>query len=156
MGGEEVTRHTFHLFGEPHAQGRPRATVVAGHARLYDPAKSRRWKADAQAAMRIQLAEVGLSAPLVPEGPVRVEVVAVFTCPKSDHRKREPRPRRWHTKRPDLDNLVKAIKDAATSVCWLDDSQVVEVVASKIIGAQGEAPSIQLTVEALDGEPPER
>ena len=140
---------TLLLPGEPHAQGRPRTAVIGGHARIYDPATSRRWKADAQAAMRIQLAEQGVRVPVVAEGPVRLEVRCVFSCPKSDYRKREPRSRRWHTKRPDLDNVVKAVKDAAKAVLWLDDSQVVELHASKIIGAQGEAPSIELSVSSL-------
>lgn len=142
------------LPGEPHAQGRPRTAVLGGHARIYDPAESRRWKADAQHAMRLQLRELGLPTPLVPTGPVSLAVLAVFTCPKTDHRKREPRPRRWHTKKPDADNVVKALKDAARGVLYLDDSQVVEVHVLKIIGAQGEAPRITVLVTAVeDGDP---
>jgi Holliday junction resolvase RusA-like endonuclease len=38
------------------------------------------------------------------------------------------------TKRPDLDNIVKAIKDGANGVAWVDDSQVVDVSASKRYG----------------------
>lgn len=39
-----------------------------------------------------------------------------------------------HTKRPDLDNVVKAIKDGANGVVWKDDSQVDDVRASKRYG----------------------
>lgn len=35
---------------------------------------------------------------------------------------------------PDIDKLVRAIMDALTDVCYHDDSQVVEVRASKVYG----------------------
>lgn len=34
----------FTVLGEPVAQGRPRATTINGHVRMYDPAKSRNFK----------------------------------------------------------------------------------------------------------------
>jgi Holliday junction resolvase RusA-like endonuclease len=39
---------------------------------------------------------------------------------------------RCHTKKPDLDKLVRCVKDALTGVAWHDDSQVVEVTAMKL------------------------
>ncbi len=37
-----------------------------------------------------------------------------------------------HTKRPDLDNCVKFVKDCLNGIVWWDDSQVYEVHAKKI------------------------
>lgn len=37
-----------------------------------------------------------------------------------------------HTKKPDLDNLIKAVKDALNGIVWHDDSQVFLVTAEKI------------------------
>lgn len=37
----------------------------------------------------------------------------------------------YHTSTPDLDKLVRLVKDALTGVAWSDDSQVAEVAASK-------------------------
>jgi len=34
----------FTVYGEPVAQGRPRATNINGHIRMYDPKKSRDFK----------------------------------------------------------------------------------------------------------------
>nr|WP_326134879.1 RusA family crossover junction endodeoxyribonuclease [Cytobacillus horneckiae] len=34
----------FTVFGEPVAQGRPRATTINGQVRMYDPAKSKNFK----------------------------------------------------------------------------------------------------------------
>jgi Holliday junction resolvase RusA-like endonuclease len=40
----------------------------------------------------------------------------------------------FHTKKPDLDNLVKHVKDCCKGVVWLDDKQVVNLLASKKYG----------------------
>jgi Holliday junction resolvase RusA-like endonuclease len=146
--------------GEPFAQPRARAAVVAGRAIIYDPKAAKTWKNQAREVM---LHMTGLPGTLPgtgrpgafglaaqpTSGPVVLRVTAVFTCPKSDHRKREPLGRRWHTKKPDADNVLKAVKDAAKGVLWLDDSQVALETCTKIIAAQGEAPYILLRVREL-------
>lgn len=45
----------------------------------------------------------------------------------------------------DLDNHVKAIMDALTSICYDDDRQVVEVTARKFFGN----PNVIITLEAF-------
>ncbi len=131
--------------GEPVAQGRPRAfRLPNGQVRAYDPAKSRSWKADARSAMRAAYGGGTLIA-----GPVAVKIRAVFTCPKSDYRKRDPRPQRWHAKRPDAENVAKAVLDAGTGVLWVDDAQVYRLTVEKVIGAQCEPPRVEIVVEAL-------
>lgn len=131
--------------GEPVAQGRPRAfRLPNGQIRAYDPAKSRTWKADARSVMRALYGGGVLIA-----GPVAVAIRAVFTCPKSDFRKTQPRPRRAHAKRPDAENVAKAVLDAATGVLWVDDAQVCRLEVEKVIGAQGEAPRVEILIEAL-------
>ena len=35
---------------------------------------------------------------------------------------------------PDLDNLVKAVADAANEICYRDDTQLVQLTASKAWG----------------------
>lgn len=39
-----------------------------------------------------------------------------------------------HTSKPDLDKLIRCVKDALTGVAWKDDSQVCEVEAGKKYG----------------------
>ena len=79
-------------------------------------------------------------------------MVAMFTMPKSRHRKKEPRPSEWHTKRPDLDNVVKAVKDAANGIVWRDDSQVCKMAAHKKTTYQGGAPRLLVSVEEVEDE----
>ena len=73
-----------------------------------------------------------------------------FSLPKSQYRKRTPRVRAWHTKRPDVDNLCKAIFDACEKVVFLNDTQIVRIVADKIICAQGEAAFVAVEFSAVE------
>lgn len=137
--------------GEPHAQKRPAVRVIEREGRsvpiVYDRAVSRDWKA--QAAWHMRKAR-GNAPPLV--GPVVLSVTAYFTCPASQYQRATRRPERWHTKRPDGDNVLKAVKDAAKGVLWLDDSQVAVASVAKIIAAQGEAPRVVLAIASLHGD----
>ena len=135
--------------GEPYAQKRPRATRIGSHARVYDPPENRNWKATAQQYMADEMAQGGCQ-PFT--GPVRLVVLAGFTCPKSRRRKKVPRPAEPHTKRPDLDNIVKAVKDAATGILWLDDSQVCELTARKWTRRQGNPGQLEIMVQEVASE----
>jgi Holliday junction resolvase RusA-like endonuclease len=50
----------------------------------------------------------------------------------------------YHTKKPDLDNLIKFVKDCANGILWADDSQVTHVEAIKVYG---DFPSTKIKVE---------
>jgi crossover junction endodeoxyribonuclease RusA len=55
----------------------------------------------------------------------------------------------WHTTKPDLDKLTRAIKDALTGVLWTDDSQVAQLCCEKLYCDDGEGPCCHVTVEEL-------
>jgi Holliday junction resolvase RusA-like endonuclease len=115
-----------------------------------DPGQSRSWKAYAVGLYRAELAARGIAAPLFGHGvAVAVELTAIFSCPRSQYRKREPRQSREHTGRPDVDNLLKAALDAGNGVLWMDDSQVSEAVVRKVVGAQEQPPLVVLTLRAM-------
>jgi Holliday junction resolvase RusA-like endonuclease len=144
------------ISGPPQAQQRVKATIRGAHAGVYEPGKSRSWKGSAKVVMQAAVYRAtGGEAPIwAADVPLVVSLLAVFACPASDHRKREPMPRRWCTKaNADVDNLAKAVLDAGNGVCWHDDRQVVELIARKVIGAQGEAPRVEVEVSALDTVP---
>ncbi|MFT9848496.1 RusA family crossover junction endodeoxyribonuclease [Aneurinibacillus sp. REN35] len=134
----------FTIYGEPVAQGRPRATTIAGRARLYDPAKSRNYKE----YIRLAAADHAPSVLLV--GPLLLKISIYRSIPKSFSKKktvqaeaREIRP----TSKPDVDNYVKGIKDALNKVIWKDDSQIVSIVAEKFYSQK---PRIEVKVQAME------
>lgn len=140
--------------GEPVAQGRGRAFYRPGlGVRVFDPEKSRSWKGSAQVHYQVELDVQGHRGIAFPDGPLELHVVAVFTCPKSHHRK-TPVPRRPKVGKPDAENIAKAVQDAGNGILWGDDSQVVRLTVEKWVGAQGEAPRVELVVRPfwrLDG-----
>lgn len=52
----------------------------------------------------------------------------------------------YHSKKPDIDNLVKTVLDAANKHLWIDDGQIVSMVTEK---RYVQEPKILMTVEEL-------
>ena len=133
----------FTVYGEPVAQGRPRATTINGHVRMYDPKKSRDYK------NYIRLAASEHKPEKILEGPLSMKVTIYRPSLKSFSKKKallaESGQIRPITK-PDVDNYIKGIKDALKSVIWKDDSQVVELHASKYYSQN---PRIEIEIKEL-------
>jgi Holliday junction resolvase RusA-like endonuclease len=147
-----VTSIRFEVPLVPHAQARPRAVTVAGHAAVYKPSQDRRHEADLAAIA----AQHRPSAVLC--GPLQIEIVAVMPRPASlcGRSKRDGRPlqdpaRRFHASRPDADNLAKTVLDALRA-WWRDDAQVADLRVVKQIAALDELPHYAITVCELAGE----
>jgi len=73
-------------------------------------------------------------------GPIRITMDYFFLRPKShfgtgkNANVLKPNAPIYHTKRPDLTKLVRAVEDALTSIIWKDDSQVYEAQTAKHYG----------------------
>lgn len=76
---------------------------------------------------------------------------AVFLMPRTQAEvwKTRPMPRFRHTKKPDLDNLAKALKDSMTGIVWRDDSQVCVELLEKWVAAGNETPGVEVLVEKI-------
>jgi Holliday junction resolvase RusA-like endonuclease len=135
----------FTISGEPVAQGRPRFSNRGGFVKAYDPAKSRNGKQHVRYAAKHAMEG---EEPL--EGPLHMRAEFGIMMPKSLARKRTPRSREYRVKKPDLDNLIKLVKDGCSGVVYLDDNTVVMVTARKIQCAQGEAPFTRVSFEQLE------
>ena len=88
--------------------------------------------------------------PLAPAGiPVSLDVIFFMPIPASISKKKRGEYEGCaipHTKKPDLDNLVKFVKDCANGVLWRDDSQVVILTASKSYHPN---PGTEIIIEGL-------
>ena len=85
---------------------------------------------------------------LLQDEPLEIECIFIFNRPDYMHTKKYPAERVAHTKRPDVDNLVKAINDVlqATGVIK-DDSQIYYLSCKKYYSAKDEGPSINIEIK---------
>lgn len=81
------------------------------------------------------------------ECPVRLRVDVFRALPKSKPRRVANEP---DVLKPDLDNVVKAIMDGLNGVAYIDDSQVVEIVARKHPRTRKPGDSVRFTVEPME------
>lgn len=133
----------FVVPGIPQGKGRARATVIAGRARMYTPAKT----ASYEAMLRDYAHEAMLAAGYKPfEGPLRVTVQAVFPKAASWSKKKAAEAV-WHTSKPDADNLMKCL-DGLNGIVWRDDAQVASASVMKVYSDDGSA-RLVVRVEAL-------
>ena len=78
-----------------------------------------------------------------------VKVAFDFRFPRPpSHPKRIPP---LHVVRPDVDHLIRGCNDGLTGVLWRDDSQIVEVTASKRYAKTGETVGVSVWVEKANG-----
>lgn len=122
---------TFFVSGHPKGQPRARACRRGAHAGIFSPPDADGWKACVRNDWK------ALDQPAW-EGPLKVSLTFYFARPvghfrtgKRAHELRDDAPR-WHTKKPDRDNLDKAVMDALTNAgAWGDDCQVCDGRISK-------------------------
>ena len=136
----------FFIAGIPKAQPRVKAFVRGGHAGVYTPDSAESWK---QAVRQEAVANAPES---LMTGPIRVELDFFMPRPKA-HLDRHGVPKAkspvWHCKKPDLDNLIKAVTDAITDTqrVWLDDSQIYEITATKTYALYQSGCSVSINAE---------
>lgn len=141
MEDEPPNMIRFFVHGVPKGQPRPRSfamkTKSGGYtARVYDPGTAEGWKS--QIAMEAEKHRPDA----VIEGSISLHLSFMFPRPKSHFRTgkhsdelKEDAPIDV-IKKPDLDNLAKAVMDALTQIggFWKDDSQVSGLVLGKTFG----------------------
>jgi Holliday junction resolvase RusA-like endonuclease len=140
--------------GEAVGKGRPRVAVRGRHATMYTPEKTVAY----ELAVKVEAARSMRGRALL-DCPVELVLEIVTAVPASYSKARRAaclagaeRP----TKKPDVDNVVKAICDAFNGCVWVDDVQVVELRVSKRYGKEAyvaaSVTDIQLQPEQLQTE----
>ncbi|MGN7243268.1 RusA family crossover junction endodeoxyribonuclease [Bacillus paralicheniformis] len=80
-------------------------------------------------------AQKQMKGELFESGALHVDLTFVMPIPKSWSKKKQRESiGTLHTKKPDIDNLVKGAFDALNKVAWKDDNQVSQVTARKLYG----------------------
>jgi len=137
---------SFFAAGIPKAQPRVKAFVRGGHAGVYTPDGAEIWKQE------VRRQAVANAPESVIAGVVRVELDFFLPRPKAHldrHGVPKPKSPVWHCKKPDLDNLIKAVTDAITDTqrIWLDDSQICEITATKTYALNAVGCSVSISAD---------
>tara|TARA_Y100000310_G_scaffold184500_1_gene184621 strand:+ start:274 stop:747 length:474 start_codon:yes stop_codon:yes gene_type:complete len=122
---------TVSIPGRPVGKGRPRF----GKGKVYTPEPTRNAENTLQFYFR-QACWVPL------EGPLSLTVAFCFKYPRSWSKARreavEGGEEPWYMGKPDLDNLLKLVKDAGNGILWRDDAQVVSIEADKVYSVENQ------------------
>lgn len=119
----------FTVYGEAQPQGSAKAFVPRGWSRpivTSDNPSLKQWRQVVAEAANHALGALPAADRDVLQAGVRVTVAFYLPRPKS-----LPKKTTAHTKKPDLDKLVRSCCDALTAIVFRDDSQVCELVAAK-------------------------
>lgn len=130
----------FEIKTTPVPQARPRFYVrhhgLKNFVGAYDPKQCKTFKEVIAWHARIKAMEQGLKAPL--SGAISINLI--FQMGENGKEV-------YHTKRPDIDNLAKAVKDALKGIIYADDSQIVEAHLYKRYGE----PMVRINIKTLGG-----
>ncbi len=129
----------FDVQTKPVPQARPRF-YVRRHGQknivgAYDPANCKTFKEVIAWHAKAAVLRQGIRRPA--EGPISIRLV--FQMGRNGKEL-------YHTKRPDIDNLAKAVKDALKGIVYADDSQIVEAHLYKQYGG----PEIRIEIRTLE------
>jgi len=127
--GEEITVKydlSFTVYGEPI----PLSRHMVARGRMYNPsAKAQNLFANACAD----------KLPITPmDGPIEANLIFYFSRPKNHYgtgknsNKLKDNIDTWHSKKKDLDNLIKFVLDSLNGKAYLDDSQICIINSAKL------------------------
>lgn len=141
----ERMRIEFTVPGQPVAKQRPKFARMGSFVRTYTPTKTVNYESLVRLAASEQM---NGARPL--EGPLELLVEIGLQIPVSASKKQQAlmaANKVMPTKKPDGDNVLKAVKDAINGVVWRDDSQVVD---GRYVKRYSVTPGVHVMVTALE------
>lgn len=132
---------TFTVPGQPFAKGRPKFARQGGFVRAYTPEKTVAYETLVKLAAGEAMAG---AAPM--QGPLSLMLRLYVAIPKSTAKRDRAAieaGRFLPTKKPDIDNVLKAISDALNGIAYDDDAQLVTVTVTKLYA---DTPRAEVTV----------
>ena len=131
----------FTVYGEPVAKSRPRFSTRGKFPVAYTPQKTKTYESEVG-----MMAKAAMGASEALEGALEAFIYVTFPVPASYSKKRTEaclNETEKHTKKPDLDNVVKLIFDGMNGIVFKDDSQITSIHATKVYG---EVPKVEILV----------
>jgi Holliday junction resolvase RusA-like endonuclease len=134
---------TFLIEGEPQGKGRHR-TTKSGHT--YTPQKTVLYENWIKTCYLSRVGEKLL------QGPIKATIEAYYTIPKSKSKKIKIQMEKGMVrpqKKPDADNVAKAVCDSLNGIAYKDDAQIVDISVSKYYAESG---FVKVILEEIEPE----
>jgi Holliday junction resolvase RusA-like endonuclease len=141
---------SFVVEGVPVPKARARVVMRGKFPSAYTPKPSKDYEKLVAVAAKSRMNNRGL---LVTDKACKVELDFTMPIPASTSKKKTELMQEGsirHAKKPDLDNLIKQICDSLNGVVWKDDSQVVELIATKKYCGKGVTPGLYVIVTIVE------
>lgn len=144
---------SFVVKGIPIPKARARVVIRGKFPSAYTPKPSKDYEKLVSITAKSAMNKAGLQ---MTKMPCKIELNFLLPIAASTSKKKTELMNRGeikHTKKPDLDNLVKQVCDALNDVVWEDDSQVVEMIAYKRYCGKDITPGLYAIVTIIESEP---
>ena len=122
----------FTVYGHPVPKGRPRFSTRGKFPVAFTPEKTKTYETEVG-----MMAKAAMGASEVLEGALEAFIYVTFPVPASYSKKRTEAclsDVEKHTKKPDLDNVVKICLDGMNGIVFKDDSQITSIHSTKVYG----------------------
>ena len=132
---------------EPVPKGRPRFHIQGRRVMTFTPSKTHIYEQTIALEYSQRRKKV-----FERNTPIDVSLVFGLPIPQTTPKKRRPDMESGatrHIKKPDVDNLVKAVLDALNGIAYEDDAQIVSIVASKKYASE---PFVEIYIESQRGQ----
>lgn len=116
--------------GSPIGKGRPKFSTFGGYPKAYTPQKTVNY----ENLVKLSYQQQCNDKPYPKEISLRAEIRAYFAIPKSVSKTKRDMMLKGQinpTKKPDTDNIAKAILDALNGIAYYDDAQIVDLTVYK-------------------------
>lgn len=133
--------------GEPVGKGRPRFSSAGSFVRAYTPKKT----VSFENLVRIEYGLQTNNYRFLDDDMLDLRIIAYFPIPKSTSKKKREMMRKGKirpAKKPDADNILKAVADALNTVAYKDDRQIVDTRVRKIYS---ETPRTVILIKKVTG-----
>lgn len=145
-----MTTLTFRVFGLAMAKGNHRAVTTGGITKIREANPSvKDWELLIAATASVELNKRPFAERELLRRGVRLSVAFYLPRPKKYQR---PGIQVAHLVAPDIDKLQRAVQDALSGVVYLDDSQIVESLATKRYAPVNCPPYVDIRVSATAGD----
>ena len=137
---------SFVVSGVPKGKARARTVVQGGRVHSYTPAGTANYERKVAAACLS--ACKGRQMPS--EAPLKFSARIYMPIPKSANkglRERLASGRVFHTRKPDIDNVLKSLTDGCCGIAYRDDNQIAAVYAVK---RYSDCPRVEVEIEVIE------